>query len=74
MLIVNLCFGFSLSAEKSPDNPMLGRREIVDGKVRSQQLNKEYQTFNKNNYFTQLLFCSNRQGNMCGKLTKKYMI
>lgn len=34
MLAVNLCFGFSLSAEKSPDNPMLGRREIVDGKVR----------------------------------------
>lgn len=38
MLVVNLCFGFSLSAEKSPDNPMLGRREVVDGKVRNQHL------------------------------------
>jgi len=32
-------FDYSLSVEKSPNNPMLGRREIVDGKVSNHQLN-----------------------------------
>ncbi|CAN7090606.1 unnamed protein product [Brassica rapa subsp. narinosa] len=30
---LSLSFKIDLSAEKSPDNPMLGRREIVDGKA-----------------------------------------
>lgn len=66
-----LCF--SLSVDKYPNNPMLGRREIVNGKVNTVFCPILFSTF------CQLLLMFKNVAfpcslvNMCGRLIKKYM-